>query len=165
MDLEPVSLSSQQLVLSIFENSPTYFMRVEGCMPTLATVEESIVGTPTKIPPDYRKEFLVIRRDGDPIGTVEIHVNYPESSIAYIGLLLIRENLHGQGLGRQCYFAVEKYLCDTYSCKKIRLGVSDENDVSGFWSKLGFRANGHNYSWEGECKASNVVEYEKPLMS
>ncbi len=163
MDLEPVDLSAQNVVLSIFESSPGYFLSVEGCLPTLNTVSEAILGKPNKTAPSYRKEFLLIKNEGQPIGTIELHMHYPEMEVAYIGLLLIREDRRRKGLGRACYQAVEDYVRHNYGARCIRLGVSDENDVSGFWSKLGFRSNGRSYSWEGERKVSNVVEYEKKL--
>lgn len=164
MDLEPVNLSSKRLILSIFEKAPRYFLQVEGCLPTMATVSDAVLCAPAKTTSAYRKEFLVIREAGDAIGTVELHVNHPEPSIAYIGLLLVREDLHRRGVGRSCYKAVEDYVKENYSAKYIRLGVSDDNDVSGFWSKLGFRSNGRNYSYVGERKANNVVEYEKKIL-
>jgi ribosomal protein S18 acetylase RimI-like enzyme len=163
MDLEPVNLNAQSLILSIFQKAPNYFLQVEGCLPTLATVNDAVLCAPAKTSPAYRKEFLVIRQDGDAIGTVELHVNHPEPAVAYIGLLLVREDLHRRGLGRACYHAVEAYVRENYDAKFVRLGVSDDNDVSGFWSKLGFRSNGRSYSYVGELKANNVVEYEKKI--
>lgn len=158
-----MNLKSQDLILSIFKKAPRYFLQVEGCLPTIATVNDAILCAPARTVPTYQKEFLVIRRDGDPIGTVELHVNHPAPSVAYIGLLLVREDLHRQGLGRACYGAVEEYVRQHYDAKVIRLGVSDDNDVSGFWSKLGFCSNGRSYSYAGERKANNVVEYEKKI--
>lgn len=164
MDLVAVDLSAQDQVFSIFEKSPDYFLSVEGCLPSMATVHEAIMGKPAKMVPGYRKEFLLVKNEvGDAVGAVELHLNHPENDIAYIGLLLIRQDMAGKGLGRACYHAAEDYIRKTYGCRSIRLGVSDDNDVSGFWSKLGFRSNGRNYTWEGERKASNVVEYEKSI--
>lgn len=163
MDLEPVTLSAQSLILSIFEKAPNYFLQVEGCLPTLATVNDAVLCAPAKTTKAYVKEFLVIRDHGQPIGTVELHINHPAPEIAYIGLLLVCEDLHRRGLGRECYRAVEKYVRENYAAKIIRLGVSDDNDVSGFWSRLGFRSNGRNYSYAGERKVNNVVEYEKEI--
>lgn len=164
MDFVAVDLSAQDQVLSIFERSPGYFLSVEGCLPSMATVHEAITGKPAKMAPGYQKEFLLIKdENGESIGTLELHVNHPENDIAYIGLLLIKEDLIGKGIGRACYQAAEDYIRKNYGCRSIRLGVSDDNDVSGFWSKLGFRSNGRNYTWEGERKASNVVEYEKSI--
>ena len=124
---------------------------------------DAVLCAPAKTSHAYRKEFLVIRDQGHPVGTVELHVNHPEPTIAYIGLLLVRENLHHRGVGRSCYLAVEEYVRQNYAARVIRLGVSDDNDVSGFWSKLGFHSNGRNYCYEGERKANNVVEYEKAI--
>lgn len=163
MELEVVTLKSQDLVLSLFECAPDYFTKVEGCLPSMGTVHEAILGKPRTPGPDYKKEFLIIRLNGRAIGTVELHVNHPDRSMSYIGLLLIREDLKGKGFGRACYQAVERYLRDRYESKFIRLGISEKNDVSGFWSKLGFRSNGRTYVWEGEAQASNVFEYEKTL--
>ncbi len=164
MDLQPVNLSSQSLILSIFEKAPHYFLQVEGCLPTLATVSDAVLCAPANITADYRKEFLLIRDDnGEPVGTAELHVNHPETAIAYLGLLLVREDLHRRGMGRECYYALESYVKETHGATRIRLGVSDDNDVSGFWSKVGFRSNGRSYSYVGERKANNVVEYEKAL--
>ena len=48
-----------------------------------------------------------------------------------------------------------------FGSKIIRLGISDENDVSGFWKAVGFMPNGRTYSWKGEAKTTNVVEYDR----
>src|SRR5262245_13013021 len=145
MELELVTRNSQELILSVFENTPSYFLRVEGQLPSLATVEAALKGEPLKKDPQYRKEFLLIREGGRPIATAELHLHHPKPGVAYIGLLLVREDLWGKGVGRDCYRAVERHLRDRHDCSAIRLGVSDDNDVSGFWSKLGFRSNGRNY--------------------
>ena len=48
------------------------------------------------------------------------------------------------------------YLCidikRSLRCKKIRLGVSKDNEVSAFWRAMGFRDSGSNYDWRGEQK-------------
>jgi ribosomal protein S18 acetylase RimI-like enzyme len=163
MELEPVNLSSQNLILSIFEKAPNYFLQVEGCLPTLATVNDAILCAPVKTTQAYVKQFLVIRDHGQPVGTVELHINHPATEISYIGLLLVCEDLQSRGVGRECYRAVENYVRQNHAAKIIRLGVSDDNDVSGFWSRLGFRSNGRHYSYAGERKVNNVVEYEKKI--
>ena len=165
MELEPVTLVSQELVLSIFEAAPGYFLHVEGRLPTLQTAQEAIGCTPRTAGPAYRKEFLVIRREGRPVGTVELHIHHPDEGCVYIGLLLIREDLQGRGVGRASYERLERYLRDRHGAERVRLGVSDDHDVSGFWTKLGFKSNGRAYSYDGERKSSHVVEYEKAFPS
>jgi hypothetical protein len=163
MDLEPVCESREDLVLSLFVASPSYFLSVEGCLPGRHTAHDAIVGRPERTIESYRKEFLLIREDQEVVGGVELHADHPEPYVAYIGLLLIRDDLHGRHLGQRSYEWVENYLRRRFDCREIRIGVSDENDVSGFWSKMGFHANGRNYPWVGERKVTNVVEYEKRL--
>jgi RimJ/RimL family protein N-acetyltransferase len=163
MELESVTLSSKELVYSVFESSPSYFLKVEGRRASLSTAEEAITCHPRQTGESYRKEMLLIREGSRPIGTAELHVHHPEPGVVYIGLLIIREDLFGKGYGRRAYDAVERYLRERYGCVKVRLGVSDDHDVSGFWRKVGFTSNGRDYSYEGETKANNVVEYEKLL--
>lgn len=153
----------ENLILTLFEGSPSYFLQVEGCRPTLRTVQEALQARPARIGDRYSKEFLILRHHGEPVGTCEIHLHHPEAGVAYIGLLQIREEFYGRGVGRACYDAVEEYVRMVHGCSTVRLGVSDDNDVSGFWSKLGFKANGRTYEWMGERKSNNVVEYEKPV--
>jgi RimJ/RimL family protein N-acetyltransferase len=163
MELEAASTRNQDQVLDLFNRAPSYFLNVEGCLPTPHTALDAIVGKPYRTIESNHKEFLLIKKDGEVIGAVELHADHPEPFMAYIGLLLIREDLHGRQLGKECYAFVEAYIRRRFSCRKIRLGVSDENDVSGFWCKMGFSANGREYSWMGERKVTNVVEYEKEL--
>lgn len=164
MDLEVITLRSQDLVLSIFESSPKYFLHVEGKLPSIATVHEALNCRPITTIPEYEKKFLIIRSEGRPIGTAELHLNHPEKGVAYIGLLLIREDLNGKGFGRKAYCALERYLYERHDVCVVRLGVSDDHDVSGFWTKLGFRSNGRSYAYEGERKVTQVMEYEKRLL-
>jgi len=83
----------------------------------------------------------------------------------YLGLLLLTEDQFGKGLGRRSFDLIEHYVKNVHGVTRIRLGISDENDVTTFWTKLGFAANGKTYAWLGENKRTTVVEYEKPLVT
>lgn len=157
--------SAGEEVLKIFETSPDYFLKVNGCPPTLKTATHEIVDGPKKTIEAYFKEFLIIEMNGEPIGVVDLHCNHPEQGITYLGLLLISEHLSGKGIGKKCFFLAEDYIRRSFGSKIIRLGVSDDNDVSGFWKSVGFIPNRKTYSWKGEAKTTNVVEYDKILDS
>jgi [ribosomal protein S5]-alanine N-acetyltransferase len=150
-------------VLEIFKSSPTYFQRVDGCLPSLSTVKHAIVDGPTKQSESHFKEFLIINHNSKPIGVVDVHANHPEKEICYLGLLLISESLFARGLGRTCYELAEDYILRALGCKKIRIGISNDNDVSGFWEKMGFKFNGKTYDWKGEQKTTSVREFDKVL--
>jgi uncharacterized cupin superfamily protein/RimJ/RimL family protein N-acetyltransferase len=163
LELRLCSEADVQEVLSIFKKSPTYFEKVDGCSPAEKTARHAIVDGPKNTNEMYFNEFLIIQRNEQPIGVVDLHANHPEIGICYIGLLLIDEELFGQGIGTQCYNFIEDYILRSYECKQIRLGISAENNVSGFWVKMGFKPSGKSYEWKGENKITNVREFDKIL--
>jgi uncharacterized cupin superfamily protein/ribosomal protein S18 acetylase RimI-like enzyme len=163
LEFQVCAESDAAQVLEIFKRSPTYFQRVDGCLPTLEMAKQAIVDGPKKHGEDYFKECLIIKLNNQPIGILDVHANHPEKEICYLGLLLIPEDLFSRGLGRKCYEFAEDYVLRALGCKKIRLGVSNDNDVSGFWQKMGFEFNGKTYDWKGEQKTATVREFDKDL--
>ncbi len=155
--------SAADEVLKIFQESPNYFQRVDGRLPTLMTAMQAMVDGPKKRDEQYFKEFLVIDLNDEPIGVLDLHVHHPEVGTCYLGLLLIKEDRFGKGLGRRCYELAEDYFRRALGCSKVCLGVSDANDVTEFWVKLGFTQNGKTYKWTGEAKISVVREFERMI--
>lgn len=152
-----------QAVLDIFQKSPEYFVKVEGCRPHIKTAEIAITSGPAKKHEKYFKEFLIIEKNKKPIGVLDLHANHPEEKICYLGLLLITEDLFGKDVGTECYRLAEDYIRRALQCDKIRLGVADENQVAPFWKKMGFLPNGRKYEFPGEAKVTQVQEYEKEI--
>lgn len=154
---------TQHEVLDIFKKAEEYFFAIEGCAPTLKIVEKDIAGTPKNKPEKYFKEFLIIEMDGKNIGVLDLHANYPEEGVCYLGLLLITKENTGRGLGKKIYALAEDYIKRALECNKIVIGISDANDVSGFWQKMGYQLNGKSYEWQGENTKTTVFEYDKRL--
>ena len=150
-------------ILAIFEKSPTYFARVDGVAPTMTSVTTALTDGPKKTVEGYRKEFMIVRLEGKPVGVIDFHANHPEEGVAYIGLLLFAEDQFGRGLGRRAFDLLIDYAKKTFKTKKFKLGVSDDNDVSEFWKKLGFTPSGHTFQWKGESKTTHVVEYHREI--
>jgi uncharacterized cupin superfamily protein len=150
-------------VFEIFKRSQLYFIKVDGCEPTLNMAEHATVDGPKATNDKYFKEFLIIEMDGRNIGVLDVHANHPEVGICYLGLLVITEDLFLQGLGKRVYQLAEDYVKRALECNLIRLGISESNDVVGFWIKMGFQPNGKTYSWTGEDKTSMVREFDKNL--
>jgi len=159
----PCEVAKAGEVLQIFNTAPGYFEKVDGCQPTLAMATHAIEDMPPKRSETYIKDFLIIKYLGKQVGVVDLHVNHPEQGICYLGLLLISDDFSGRGLGRRCHALIEDYVKRAYNCRTMRLGVSSDNDVSGFWSKLGYVANGKTYEWKGEKKTTMVREFDKEI--
>lgn len=165
LNLRICSLSDAQEVLEIFNTSPNYFLKVDGCLPTIELAIKEISDEPNKKTVDYFKEALLIEYNDQAIGFVDLHCHHPDKGITYLGLLIISEKLSGQGLGRRCYELIEDYINRSFECKTIRLGVSMDHDVSGFWQAMGFTPNGRSYDWKAKSKMTHVIEFEKKLLS
>ena len=152
-----------ETVLKIFNQSLAYFEKVEGSLPTRQMVEHAIKDVPEKKSTFYLKEFLLVEYKDQPVGVVDLHLHHPEEGIAYIGLLLVTDQFKGRGLGRRIYELTEHYAKMVFKIKQIRLGISEDNDVRAFWTKLGFTPNGKAYDWKGENKVTKVAEFAKEI--
>ncbi len=164
LEFQVCTESEADQVLEIFKKSPTYFQKVDGCLPTFEMAKQAITDGPKKQNENYFKECLMIKFNGELIGILDVHAHHPEKEICYLGLLLISENLFSKGLGRKSYELAEDYIFRALGCQKIRLGISNDNDVTGFWQKMGFELNGKSYEHKGENKITTVQEYEKVIV-
>ncbi len=161
MKLELIGIEKANVVQDIYNQSPIYFRRVDGTDPLPGMGEKDILDVPPKRSSDYLKVPLLIYEDSQPVGYADLHINYRSIGIAYMGLLILKETLQSKGLGRRAYFEVENYLKSNYGIEKIYLGVSNHNQVQGYWEKMGFIPNGFTYKWAGGKIESTVTEMEK----
>ncbi|MEQ1879010.1 MAG: GNAT family N-acetyltransferase, partial [Bdellovibrionia bacterium] len=155
--------ASDAEVLETFEASKKYFQAINGTNPTLKTVRDEMTDGPKNGGPTWFKEFFVIEIEGQPAGVVDLHNDHPEPGITFLGLLLLREDRFGRGLGRAAFNLVEDYARRAYKAKLIRIGISRDNDVSGFWRKMGFSPIDKVFEWKGEAKTSEVHVFDKHI--
>ena len=151
-----------EVVLDLFKRSPSYFMQIDGVPPSEKSVELALSEGPDTLGKTSLKESIVITHNDKPIGFADVIIHHPDKNMAYLGLLLLTEDKIGQGLGRKCYELLEHYLKTSWKIEKIKLGVSEGKDHSGFWLKMGYNKNGKTYRWQGQAKTTEVVEFEKP---
>jgi ribosomal protein S18 acetylase RimI-like enzyme len=73
-----------------------------------------------------------------PAGVLDVQLHWPEPGAAHVRLLLLRESLHGRGLGREVAEALAEALRrDGY--RALRLSATDENEPARrFWERTGF---------------------------
>lgn len=134
---------SRELLVELFEDSPSYFQRLHGG----PFQDKDVTDVFDQMPPSVNEKEAWVAMDGEvPVGLVDFLVGYPEPGTAYIGFLLVRESRHGQGLGaRLCRFVEE-----TARCTKIVLAVLESNEPAfAFWGKMGFVATGEMRPFEG----------------
>ncbi|MGZ3787032.1 MAG: GNAT family N-acetyltransferase [Bacteriovorax sp.] len=159
--LKHIDESEIENVQRIFEEAPTYSLRAEGTMPK----RDAAIMAFKEMPPDFdktNKYCFGFYKDESLIGFIDILNGYPEKSIAYLGLLLLSEAHQKKGMGSIAYQLLEAEV-RKWNSTKIRLAVAESNDVSGFWSKMGFRPTGRILTAHNPDIISQVIEMEKIL--
>lgn len=120
----------------------------------------------TARPPGARAEDkhpFVAYRDGRPVGLLDVIDGYPIPGTAFIGLLAVRESLHGAGLGRALYEQAETFIRKNLGAGSIRLAVVEANPVHGFWKQMGFVPTGDVPAYEGRTIVSRLIMMEKSV--
>lgn len=83
-----------------------------------------------------------IYRDGSLIGHLDFLLGYPDAVTAYLGLLLVRGDLHGQGLGRAAFAQWLEWVA-TGPFERVELGIVAGNAPAlAFWAACGLRDTG-----------------------
>ncbi|MGW5959067.1 GNAT family N-acetyltransferase [Methylorubrum thiocyanatum] len=162
--LSPVSAVDLSDVEAVFDDLRGYSVRVDGESRRRGAAKEFA----TALPPGcglQDKHAFVAKRDGLPVGLLDIIDGYPGQGVAFIGLLAVNESLHGAGIGRQLYAEAERYVRDRLGAHTIRLAVVEANPVLGFWQRMGFAQTGESKPYGGGTVASRAILLEKALGS
>lgn len=157
-----IDRKSSQKVQNVLESAPKYQLNTQGT-PISKDAGQSVFEA---LPPNCsskQKHVLLIEVEGEPIGIVDLIEGYPDNGIAFLGLLLLKEDSQGRGLGKEAYLRVEEYIAKLSSISKVRLAYIKNNPVHGFWEKVGFSLTGEEKPYEGENIKSLAILMEKIL--
>ena len=164
IELKRIDISYVDELQTVFEMAPNYTLKVDG----ISTVPEDSAKSAIKaLPPDidYKNKYVfLIKYKDEFIGAVDLIKGYPAKDTAYIGLLLLSENMQGRGLGEASYKAIEKYILNNFQITKIQLSYVESNPVIKFWEKQGFYKIGDRKPYKGVNNRSFSQKMEKELM-
>jgi ribosomal protein S18 acetylase RimI-like enzyme len=121
---------------ALLEAAPEYHRLVEGGPAGPAAASDLLADA--EADPDRR--LLLLWPPGGTLaaGVVDVQVNWPEPGAAHVRLLLLRESLHGRGLGREAAAGLEEAL-RLEGFRALRLSVTGENGgARAFWERVGF---------------------------
>lgn len=163
--IEKVGLDKSHVVQKIFESSPEYFRRVDKSevLPHFAVREMTDAVPKGRQSENYEKIFCLIYVNDEPIGIVDLHKNHPSKNKCYIGLFVVHGHWQKKGYGKLLNTHIENFIAKELGCSELLLGVSESNDVEGFWESVGFRRNGHSYLWNSEDCEQQVFEMAKMI--
>jgi RimJ/RimL family protein N-acetyltransferase len=129
----------------LYLKSPTYFHLIGMEAPSLADVERELAA----LEHDSRRRVSLLEHDGEVVGYLDYKLPYPEEGAATISLLLIREDLQGQGLGGRALGELEAQIKGQVG--RLFAVVYGDNPVARrFWLRQGFthlRDGGPSLSW------------------
>ena len=135
--LIPESENDVNNLQKILMAAPAYHLLIEGNLPGTGAALESL----QELPPGKSiddKYFYGIKTSDNYIGCFDLIRGYPESKIAFIGLLLLIESEQNKSYGVKALQYI-KNMAAQWGCTCLRLVVIENNQRAlAFWKREGF---------------------------
>lgn len=160
--LDTVGPADEARVAALLGRLEAYSARVDGVPRDDDGARAFLKDLPAGIPASQKHTFVVVADEED-IGLADIVDGFPRAGTAFVGLLAIREDRHGRGLGRASWQALEVFARQTLKAEVLRLAVVDTNPVEGFWRQQGFQKTGESSPYTGVARSSTAWLMEKRL--
>lgn len=128
--------ASEERAEELFAACPGYFQRLHGHPYTAEDVRDLLLEKPVGV--EEKRIWMAVLEDRT-VGVVEFLLDYPQPGTIYVGLLMVREDLQGQGFGGEFYRHLEA-RCEG---RHFRLAVLQWNTAAlAFWRRMGFLETG-----------------------
>jgi RimJ/RimL family protein N-acetyltransferase len=150
-------------VQRVFEETPTYCVRVTGHTATREDAEEIFSSiAPGK---EYKDKFVFgIYLDNHLIGCIDLCRGYPDELTVMLGLLLLSEKYQRKGFGTQAHKKLEEIIKGWGNFDKIRIGVLITNqEILPFWKKIGYTEKAISPYKHGDIE-TEVITLNKPIV-
>jgi uncharacterized protein len=154
---------------SLIESDPGYTERVTGYPPGPSDALSLTVVRPEGVEAE-QKHVLGAWRPGpgsrdELVAAVDLIRGYPDPSYAFVGLLLVRWELQGTGVGREVWRAIEDLVSGWDGVQRFRLAVVETNarPALGFWRAMGFTETGERKPYRYAHLQSTSIMMEKPV--
>jgi ribosomal protein S18 acetylase RimI-like enzyme len=137
--IRPLRAADEAELQKFCETCADYCMMVTGRLPQEGDAHNILYDLPPGKKPEDKIVYGMLKSGLKIIGVLDMVRDYRISGEWTIGLMILRPDERGQGLGRQLFgFAKHRILQE--NGHSIRLGVLEENYRARlFWHSLGFR--------------------------
>jgi GNAT superfamily N-acetyltransferase len=149
---------------ALFESNPGYFEIVEGERAAPGAARKTFETRPPEDMAYERVWVIGVRDAAGPLVALGIVV---EDLIAphvwHVGLFIVTGNVHGRGVGRAVYEALERWMRGR-GAQWLRLGVVDGNArAERFWRAQGYAEVRQRHGVEMGRKVNTLLVMAKPL--
>lgn len=150
----------------LLESVPNYAERITGYPPGPSDALSALISVPTGFDPAGKVD-LGLWADGELVAFADVLLGYPDPTVAYIGLLVVRGDRQGTGLGRRMHEAVLTRVQRESTAECLRLGIVETNAAVAepFWSALGYSPTGEHKPYQYDKLTSTVVLWERRVRS
>lgn len=162
-EVRPLATADTEALQELLETIPDYAQRVTGAPPTPHDATDVL----TELPPGHdpaAKLDLGMWEGPGLLAAVDLLQDHPSAGTVFIGLLAVRGDRRGGGIGRQLHDHVLA-RCRERRADRLRLAVVATNaaDAAPFWSALGYRPTGEERPFtRGEVRTSLAL-WERPV--
>ncbi|HYD43075.1 MAG TPA: GNAT family N-acetyltransferase [Anaeromyxobacter sp.] len=112
-----------------------YYVLTEGVAAPPDAARELVAETEAD---ETRRVFLLRGASGPPLGFLDLHLHQPEPGVAHVGVLALRPEARGRGVGGELVEALAAALAAA-GFAALRCSVGDENpEARAFWERVGF---------------------------
>jgi len=153
------------IVQRIYAAAPTYNKLISGEPVAPGAAARTFGILPDGCAAEDKHMYLVETAE-EPVGFTDVIRGYPDSGTAYIGLFIIRESHHGQGIGQIAFRLLEDEISHWNGIECLQLSVVGTNQpAADFWSKMGFAPTGERSDYvRGDVRSENIF-FEKQLQT
>lgn len=135
-EIRPVSGEDKEAVLALLQSCPDYFA-LEGPTPTMESLEHDLANLPPRCLP-IQKHYVALWRGDKPEAVLDLVEGYPRERTLFVGLFLVRGDLHRTGVGRRVMGALPA-AADGAGFDRVRLGCLKNNEGGhAFWQAMGY---------------------------
>ena len=136
LEARPATSDDLPALQEVLAAAPAYHELVDGAPAGAGAAADLLADAEADA--DRRLLILWPASGGAASGLVDVQLHWPEPGAAHVRLLLLRESLHGRGLGREAAAGLEEALRQE-GFRALRLSVTGENEgARAFWERIGF---------------------------
>lgn len=143
---------------------PAYYEVALGGPPGPEAARETLTRLPPPEFPFTRKWTIGFRDGGDGfVAMADVIEDLLAPRVWHVGLFLVPEPLHGTGLARRAYGALERWM-ESRGAQWLRLGVIEGNArAERFWRSFGYGETRRRQAVAMGRRSNTIIVMAKPL--